>query len=222
MKKIALFLCSMSLVAGVPMAAKESKQKQVAIATEQLTPEIWDKQMFAPLAAEHKIEVVGTIQTIQVCFQKAYDSVDKGVDPFWESLGIIMQMYGQLVKGFLPQGDLCFSVSPIIQELEAKLPMIKALVILPSFKEVFEAATRSLPTNKENMTEQDLKRAMNKPFRNKEAKTELKMLLKKQCDAINSYADYVNKMYAQEVAEFKAQMQAQMQEFLSAMQERQG
>ena len=166
--------------------------------------------------------MVGIIQATQMCFQKTYDSVDKGVDPFWESLGLIMQIYGQFAKGFLPQGDVFFSLSPVIQELEAKLPMIKALVILPSFKEVFEAATRSLPTNKENMTEQDLKRAMNKPFRNKEAKAEIKMLLKKQCDAINSYADYINKMYAPEVAECKAQMQAQMQEFLSAMQERQG
>lgn len=222
MKKTALFLFSMSLVIGAPMVAKEDKQKQVSMATAPLTPEIWDRQIFAPLEIEHKLEVIGIVQATQQCFQNMSDAVDKGADTFWESLGLIVQIYGQVAKGFMPHAEICFSMAPIIKELEAKLPMIKALEILPSVKEVFESATRFLPTNKENMTEQDAKRAMNKAFRNKETKAELKTILKKQCAEINGYADYINTRYAQEVAEFKAQAQVQMQEFLSAMQERQG
>lgn len=122
----------------------------------------------------------------------------------------------------MPRAELCLSMSPVVKEVELRLPMMKALEILPSVKEVFESATRFLPTNKENMTEQDIKRAMNKAFRNKETKAELKTILKKQCAEINGYSDYINAMYAQEVAELKAQVQAQMQELLSAMQERQG
>jgi hypothetical protein len=227
MQKIALFLCSISLVIGASMLAKEKpvtkekQHKQIAVEAEQLTPEMWDQQLFAPLATEHKMEVIGIVQATQQCFQNMSDAVDKGVDTFWESLGLIVQIYGQVAKGFMPRAELCLSMSPVVKEVELRLPMMKALEILPSVKEVFESATRFLPTNKENMTEQDIKRAMNKAFRNKETKAELKTILKKQCAEINGYSDYINAMYAQEVAELKAQVQAQMQELLSAMQERQ-
>lgn len=222
MKKIALFLCGISLVVATPMVMAKTQSKQVVMAAEQLTPAMWDQQIFAPLTTEYKMQVIGIVQATQQCFQNMSDAVDKGADSFWESLGLIVQIYGQVAKSFIPQAEICLSMAPMIKELEEKLPMIKALEILPSVKEVFESATRFLPTNKENMTEQDIKRAMNKAFRNKETKAELKAILKKQCAEISGYADYINKVYAQEVAELKAQVQAQMQEILSKMQEHQG
>ncbi len=218
MKNTALFLCSIILVSGfLPMIAQE-EQKQVAI-TVQLTPEAWNNQRFASLISEHKRDVIGILQATQKCFNSMHDSVDKGVDTFLESLELTIKFYTQIAMTFTATTEICLSMTPIINELETKLPMIKALEILPSAKDVFEVATRFLSA-KENMTEQDLKRALNKALRNKEIKAELKMILKKQCADIDGYINYVNINYAQEVAEL-AELKAQMQELLSKMQEQQ-
>jgi hypothetical protein len=201
--------------------ANHNKEQHVVFVTE-LTPALWDEQYFASLTSDHKKEVISALQGVQKCFQNTYEAVDKGTDAFWESLGIIIQIYSQITKTFGSRSEVCFDVASVVKELEVKLPMIKALEILPSAKEVFDAATRFLPTSKENMTEQDMKRAMNKTFRNKETKIELKRILKKQCDYLNNYVTYINTHYAQEVAELEEIIKVQMQEFLSKMQELQG
>jgi len=220
MKKIALFLCSIVFTSGfLPLVAQE-EHKQITMAVEQLTPEMWNQQRFSSLISEHKRDVIGILQATQKCFKGMYDSVDKGADTFLEALELTIKFYTQIAMTFTANTEICLGMSPIINELEAKLPMIKALEILPSAKDVFEVATRFLSA-KENMTEQDLKRALNKALRNKEIKTELKTILKKQCADIDGYINYVNANYAQEVTEL-AELKAQMQELLSKMQEQQG
>jgi len=223
MKKTTLFL-GMSLIIGLPMIANEKKDAQIITTVEQLTPEMWDKQCFASLVSEHKTEVIGILQLTQKCFQNTYDSVDKGADAFMESLELVVKIYTQIVMSFTPRAEMCLNILPIIRELEIKLPMIKALEILPSAKDVFEAATRFLSVQ-ENMNEQDLKRAVKRVLRNKETKTEIKMILQKQCADIDGYITYIDAKYPQEVAklaELKAQAQAQIEELVSKMQEQQG
>lgn len=220
-----LFLCGLGLIIGSPLFAKKEQPKQVAVSAQELTPVEWDQHYFASLANEHKRDVIGILQATQTLLKNTYDSVDKGVDTFMKSYEQIVQFYGQIAMTFVPRADMCLSMSPIIKDLEIKLPMIKALEVLPSAQNIFDAITRYLPTDKTSMTEEDLNRALNKVFRNKESKAELRTILKTQCDAINGYVTYLNAKYAQEVAEleeFKAQMQAQIEEMISKMQAQQG
>lgn len=218
MKNIALFLCSISLIASfLPVIAHAEKR---VIVIEQLTPEMWDQQRFASLVSEHKRDVIGILQATQKCFQNMHDSVDKGAETFLESLEVAVKFYSQIAMTLTSPTEICLNISSLSNDIETKLPMLKALEVLPSIKEVFESATRFL-TAKENMSEQDLKRALNKVFRNKESKADIKMLLKKQCADINGYIKYVNAHYPEAVAEL-AELKVQMQELISKMQEQQG
>jgi hypothetical protein len=217
MKKIALLLCGISLMNTVPMRAHQDQYGHVSV--EQLTPQTWDGYHFAALNAEQKRDVIGILQATEECFQNMYNAVDKGVDAFLKPLEVTVQLYSQIAMTLTAPGDVCLSMSPVIKELESKLPMIRALEILPSVKDIFDSVTRFLEA-KENMTEQDLKRAINKAFRNKEIKTEIKAMLKKQCAVLANYVGYVSKHYPQEVAELAA-LKIQMQELISKMQENQ-
>lgn len=213
MQKLALFLCSLSLMGGLCssaiISAKTTKQAQSNSVEAQVTPQAWDQQSFSSLTSEHKKVVIGILQTIQKSFQSTHDAIDKGVDTFMKSYGQIVQFYSQVVNTLTPRLDTYGTMMPII----------KALAIVPSVDDSWEPVTRSLPENGQ-MTEQEFKRILNKVFRNKDTKAEIKSILKKQCADIDIYVAYINKEYAQEVAELAA-LEEQMNELIAQLQAQQ-